>query len=273
MRGESARSLYKDAQEMLATDPARALAHGARGGRVLPVQQRGRRDRGVQRHDALARAASPASPAPAEGQARGAAALRVDRFHRAEGQRQGRLHRRVCRDRRHRHRAAPRALQAKAHDDYNDILLKSLADRLAEASAEALHLRVRRELWGYAPEERLTNEQLIARKLSRHPPGAGISRLPGSHREGHAVADARRRARHRSAASPRVSPCIPPPRSAAGTSRIRMRSISRSGPSTSTRCSTTPRARAGQPGRGAQVADLEPRIPRPGSARRSRVNA
>ena len=49
-----------------------------------------------------------------------------------------------------------------AHDDYNDILLKSLADRLAEASAEALHLRVRRELWGYAPEERLTNDQLIA---------------------------------------------------------------------------------------------------------------
>ena len=84
-----------------------------------------------------------------------------------------------------------------AHDDYNDILLKSLADRLAEASAEALHLRVRRELWGYAPEERLTNEQLIAGSVSRHPPGAGISRVPGSHREGHVVADARRRARHR----------------------------------------------------------------------------
>ena len=88
---------------------------------------------------------------------------------------------------------------AKGHDDYNDILLKSLADRLAEASAEALHLRVRRELWGYAPEERLTNEQLIAESLSRHPPRAGISRLPGSHRERHAVADARRGARHRSA--------------------------------------------------------------------------
>ena len=65
--------------------PARALAHGARGGRVLPVQQRGRRDRGVQRHDAFARAASTASPAPAEGQARRTAALRVVGFHRAEG--------------------------------------------------------------------------------------------------------------------------------------------------------------------------------------------
>ena len=54
--------------------------HGARGGRVLPVQRGGRRDRGVQRHHALARAASPASPAPAEGQAGGPAALRACRI-------------------------------------------------------------------------------------------------------------------------------------------------------------------------------------------------
>ena len=84
-----------------------------------------------------------------------------------------------------------------AHDDYNDILLKSLADRLAEASAEALHLRVRRELWGYAPEERLTNEQLIAEAYRGIRPAPGYPACPGSHREGHVVADARRRARHR----------------------------------------------------------------------------
>ena len=49
-----------------------------------------------------------------------------------------------------------------AHDDYSAILLKALADRLAEAFAERLHQRVRTELWGYAPDEALSNEQLIA---------------------------------------------------------------------------------------------------------------
>src|SRR5688572_7921148 len=48
------------------------------------------------------------------------------------------------------------------HDDYNAIMLKVLADRLAEAFAERLHERVRREFWGYASDERLTNPQLIA---------------------------------------------------------------------------------------------------------------
>ena len=65
-----------------------------------------------------------------------------------------------------------------AHDDYNDILLKSLADRLAEASAEALHLRVRRELWGYAPEERLTNEQLIQEVYRGIRPAPGYPACP-----------------------------------------------------------------------------------------------
>ncbi|HLA71717.1 MAG TPA: vitamin B12 dependent-methionine synthase activation domain-containing protein, partial [Steroidobacteraceae bacterium] len=67
---------------------------------------------------------------------------------------------------------------AAAHDDYNDILLKSLADRLAEASAEALHLRVRRELWGYSPEERLTNEQLIAEVYRGIRPAPGYPACP-----------------------------------------------------------------------------------------------
>jgi 5-methyltetrahydrofolate--homocysteine methyltransferase len=65
-----------------------------------------------------------------------------------------------------------------AHDDYNDILLKSLADRLAEASAEALHLRVRRELWGYSPDERLSNEQLIAESYRGIRPAPGYPACP-----------------------------------------------------------------------------------------------
>jgi 5-methyltetrahydrofolate--homocysteine methyltransferase len=61
----------------------------------------------------------------------------------------------------------------RANDDYSKIMVKALADRLAEAFAEALHEKVRRELWGYAPEEKLTNEQLIAEDY------AGIRPAPG----------------------------------------------------------------------------------------------
>ncbi len=60
-----------------------------------------------------------------------------------------------------------------AHDDYSDILLKALADRLAEAFAEHLHERVRREFWGYAPLEQLSPDDLI------HERYAGIRPAPG----------------------------------------------------------------------------------------------
>ena len=53
-----------------------------------------------------------------------------------------------------------------AIDDYSDILLKALADRLAEAFAERLHQHVRTELWGYAPDEQLTNEALIRSNIA-----------------------------------------------------------------------------------------------------------
>ena len=61
----------------------------------------------------------------------------------------------------------------RANDDYSKIMVKALADRLAEAFAEALHEKVRKELWAYAPEEKLTNEQLIAEEY------AGIRPAPG----------------------------------------------------------------------------------------------
>ncbi|WP_374598935.1 methionine synthase [Sphingosinicella sp.] len=66
----------------------------------------------------------------------------------------------------------------RAHDDYSDIMLKALADRLAEAFAEYLHERVRRELWGYAPDERLTNEELIKERYMGIRPAPGYPACP-----------------------------------------------------------------------------------------------
>jgi 5-methyltetrahydrofolate--homocysteine methyltransferase len=66
----------------------------------------------------------------------------------------------------------------KNHDDYNAILLKALADRLAEAFAELLHARVRREFWGYAADEMLDNEALIAEKYRGIRPAPGYPACP-----------------------------------------------------------------------------------------------
>ncbi|GAA0586419.1 methionine synthase [Rhizomicrobium electricum] len=65
-----------------------------------------------------------------------------------------------------------------AHDDYSAILLRALADRLAEAFAERLHARVRREFWGYAADEILSNEDLIAEKYRGIRPAPGYPAQP-----------------------------------------------------------------------------------------------
>jgi len=64
------------------------------------------------------------------------------------------------------------------HDDYSSILLKALADRLAEAFAERLHERVRREFWGYAPDEALDNDALIAESYRGVRPAPGYPACP-----------------------------------------------------------------------------------------------
>ncbi|MCB9230318.1 MAG: methionine synthase [Bacteroidia bacterium] len=64
------------------------------------------------------------------------------------------------------------------HDDYNSIMAKALADRLAEAFAEYLHEKVRREIWGYAPHEQLDNESLIREKYQGIRPAPGYPACP-----------------------------------------------------------------------------------------------
>ncbi len=70
------------------------------------------------------------------------------------------------------------ALFQARHDDYSTIMLKSLADRLAEAFAEALHARVRTDLWGYATDEGLDNEQLIREQYVGIRPAPGYPACP-----------------------------------------------------------------------------------------------
>jgi 5-methyltetrahydrofolate--homocysteine methyltransferase len=64
------------------------------------------------------------------------------------------------------------------HDDYNDILLKALADRLAEAFAERMHERVRKEFWGYASDESLSNQELIKEAYQGVRPAPGYPACP-----------------------------------------------------------------------------------------------
>ncbi len=64
------------------------------------------------------------------------------------------------------------------HDDYSAIMLKSIADRLAEAFAECLHHRVRTDLWGYAPDESLSADDLIDEKYKGIRPAPGYPACP-----------------------------------------------------------------------------------------------
>ncbi|MGL6128374.1 methionine synthase [Chryseobacterium artocarpi] len=66
----------------------------------------------------------------------------------------------------------------KANDDYNSIMVKALADRFAEAYAEFLHKKVRTEYWGYAVQEELSNEELIAEKYKGIRPAPGYPACP-----------------------------------------------------------------------------------------------
>ena len=67
---------------------------------------------------------------------------------------------------------------AKDQDDYNQIMVKTIADRLAEATAEYLHLKVRKEYWGYAPTEALSKEELVREKYQGIRPAPGYAACP-----------------------------------------------------------------------------------------------
>ena len=77
------------------------------------------------------------------------------------------------------HEMAERVQKLKDHhDDYNAIILEALADRIAEAFAERMHERVRKEFWGYAADEDLSNSELIGERYVGIRPAAGYPACP-----------------------------------------------------------------------------------------------
>jgi len=70
------------------------------------------------------------------------------------------------------------------HDDYNAIMLEALADRLAEAFAEVLHEKVRKEYWGYVPDENLTLEEMLHVDYQGIRPAIGYPACPEHHEKG-----------------------------------------------------------------------------------------
>ena len=132
------------------------------------------------------------------------------------------------------------------NDDYSSILLKALADRLAEAFAERMHERVRTELWGYAPDEHFTPSDLLSESFRGVRPAPGYPAQP-DHTEKVDAVRAARRAEHRSTScSPSRSPCGPARRCRGCSWPTPSRGTSASARSGATNSSRTPPARAGR---------------------------
>ena len=197
--GEAARAVFADGQAMLAQLIAEKWITRQRGFRPLSGQRRRRRHRVLRRRIAVAQIDELAQSAPATRAPRPASRITAS----------------PTSSRRASTLAAPTtgsaafavstgagiesklAEFAATHDDYRAIMLKSLADRLAEACAEWLHARVRRDDWGYAADETLGQDALIREEYRGIRPAPGLSGVPRPHCQGRAVRAARRAGQRR----------------------------------------------------------------------------
>jgi len=107
-----------------------------------------------------------------------------------------------------------------ANDDYSAIMVQALADRLAEAFAERMHERVRKEFWGYAADEQMANEDLIKERYRGIRPAPGYPACP-DHTEKGTLFELLDAPPMPDWSSQNTSPCTPPQRFQAGTLRIR----------------------------------------------------
>ncbi len=177
-QGAAARQLYEDAQDMLKQHRRRALVRSEGGDRFLAGQCRRRRHPSLYGRVARRRARDVLHAAPAIGQTRGAAQSRALPIssRRQRAARPDYIGAFVVTAGAREEKFAERF--AKANDDYRSILVKALADRIAEAFAERMHERVRREFWAYAPDEALTNDERIAEAYRGIRPAPGYPAQP-----------------------------------------------------------------------------------------------
>ena len=128
---------------------------------------------------------------------------------------------------------------ARDNDDYGSIMVKALADRLAEAFAEFLHERVRKEFWAYAPEEKLSNDERVSETIAGSGRRRAIRPSPTTPKS-RPFSISWRRSGASAFRLPRVLRCSRARRSAASISRIRKRIISAWRKSSATRWKTMP---------------------------------
>ena len=176
--GAAARELYEHAQALLQRiiDEKLLTARGVYG--FWPANTRRRRHRRL--HGRFARAVELARLPMLRQQeiiADEQAEPIAGRLHRAARERRARLSRHVRRHRRPRRRRTGARGSSSDHDDYNAIMVKALADRLAEAFAEYLHAQARKD-WGYGEREQLSSEDLIAEKYRGIRPAYGYPACP-----------------------------------------------------------------------------------------------
>ena len=187
-KGEVARDLFANANELLDEISTEGVAPGARRLRILARAGRGRRPRRRRPHPLPdAQAADRSRRLASESLARRLRRPGLDRPRRSRGRVRG------CDPRQ---RGSRRPLRQADLDDYRAIMVRALADRLAEAFAERLH-EVARHEW-YAPAESLSGEELVARAVPGDPPCVRLPRVSRPLGEGDAHGAARRRpGRHR----------------------------------------------------------------------------
>ena len=181
-RGPAARELFANAQELVEKDRRRKIIHRPWGVRFLSGEQRRRRYHRLRRRDAHERIGALAHAAPAKGQSARQAAVGAW----PTSSRRARAAMSITSAPSPSPPATARQELAekfdKDNDQYNSIMAKALADRLAEAFAEYLHKRARAE-WGYGKNEQAQHRGSDSRKISRHPPRARLSRPARPHRE------------------------------------------------------------------------------------------
>ena len=185
------RSLFRDAERAAGSDRARAAAPRPRCVRLLPGQQRRRRHRAVCRREPQRRKTDRSTPSGSRWSSRRAGPTWRWRTSWRRGRPAWPITSAPSRSRRAWESRRMVARFEADHDDYNAILAKALADRLAEAFAERLHQRVRTEFWGYAPRRGAGQRRADQGTLSGDPAGPGLSGLPRPHREADSLRPAR----------------------------------------------------------------------------------